>query len=93
MAVASFFFSPSLRLAGAAGTAVTCPLEVVKTRLQVRVYHKTRSLPTATFVQTAVGQGLIQRYGLAAEAAGLGVTGLEGHMTTIPIPRGIVYAR
>jgi solute carrier family 25 protein 33/36 len=63
-------------LAGAAGTAVTCPLEVVKTRLQ-----------------TAVGQGLFRSsYGF--QPAGIGVAaGVEGHMTTVLIPKGIVYAR
>jgi solute carrier family 25 protein 33/36 len=63
-------------LAGAAGTTFTCPLEVVKTRLQ-----------------TAVGQSLIHRYGLAAEAAGFGVSGLVGHTTTVQVPKSVVYAR
>lgn len=61
-------------LAGAAGTTFTCPLEVVKTRLQ-----------------TAVGQSLIHRYGLAT--AGIGVGGLEGNITTVQIPKSVLYAR
>lgn len=42
-----------------------------------------------------MGQGLFQEYGVAAEAASLGVAGLEGHghMTTVPVPKSIVYAR
>lgn len=61
-------------LAGAAGTTVTCPLEVVKTRLQ-----------------TAVGQSLLHRYGLAAEAAGFGVN--VEHLTAAQVPKSVVYAR
>ena len=43
--------------------------------------------------QTAVGQSLIHRYGLAAEAAGFGVSGFEGHMATAQVPKSVIYAR
>lgn len=67
-------------LAGAAGTAVTCPLEVVKTRLQ-----------------TAVGQQLLRpSYSLqplGITTASSSAAAMEGHITSLLLPKGVAYAR
>ena len=41
--------------------------------------------------QTEVGQGLIRHYGLQPAVSVAG--SMEGHMTTVLVPRGLAYAR
>lgn len=53
--------------------------------------HSLSNMSLPMHLQTAVGQSLIHRYGLAT--AGIGVGGLEGNLTTVQVPKSVLYAR